>query len=211
MNGSSLSGTARAPRVLPVIVLLPLVLCGCAVGPQNVLVSLPPYESQLAARASAPTPRAAVSIEPVRDARRDATGALIGERTALNVSMGQIEMSPIPVEMIRQLLRAELTMLGYRIVSAEEQFSIGAQIRKFEVLTPSTAIYWDMNGVIEFEVIITARDGKKQSMRYEASCTDRTYAYPSEELITKVVATCLANVGAKVRGDPALVRALDVQ
>jgi uncharacterized lipoprotein YajG len=210
MCGNSLTGVASAAR-FSVLVLLPLVLVGCATGPGTLLVTLPPYESPVATRGAVPTPRATVRLEPVRDARRDATGSLIGERTALNVSLGQIEMTPIPSEMIGQLLRAELRTLGYGIVSAEERFTIGAQIGKFEVLTPSTPIYWDMNGVIEIDVAVTGRDGKKQNVRYETSCTDRTYVYPSEELITQVVATCLGNLGAKVRGDPALARALGTQ
>jgi uncharacterized lipoprotein YajG len=180
-------------------------------GPQsssNMLVTLPPYESTLAVQAVAPPQKASVRIEPVRDARRDITGSLIGERWALNVTMGKIEVSPIPVEMVGQLLRAELKRLGYASVDAGEDFTIGARLTKFEVLAPSTALYWDMNGAIEVDLAVTGRDGKPQTVRYATTCTDRTYANPSQSLITKVVATCLANLGAKVREDPTLARAL---
>jgi hypothetical protein len=61
-----------------------------------------------------------------------------------------------------------------------------------------------MNGAIEVELAVTVRDGRQQAVHYAATCTDRTYANPSQPLITKVVATCLGNLGTKVREDPVL-------
>jgi uncharacterized lipoprotein YajG len=170
----------------------------------NMLVTLPPYESTLAAHAAVPARKAAIRIEPVRDVRRDATGSLIGERWALSRSMGKIEMTPIPVEMVSQVLRAELKRLGHASVDAGEDFTIGARLTRFEVLAPSTALYWDMNGAIEVELAVQTRDGRQQAVQYAVTCTDRTYANPSQALITKVVATCLGSLGTKVREDAVL-------
>lgn len=170
----------------------------------NMLVTLPPYESTLAAHTAAPARRASIRIEPVRDVRLDTTGSLIGERWALSRSMGKIEMTPIPVEMVSQVLKAELSRLGYASVDAGEDFTIGARLTRFEVLAPSTALYWDMNGAIEVELAVMARDGRQQAVRYAVTCTDRTYANPSQSLITKVVAACVGNLGTKVREDPVL-------
>lgn len=202
MAADLLAGIAGRVR-LSGHLLLPVLLVACA---SNLLVTLPPYDATRVARATAPAPKATVRVEPVRDARRDVTGSLIGERWALNKSMGKIEMSPLPVEMIGQLLRAELRMLGHSSVSAGEELTLSARLTKFEVLAPSTALYWDVNGAIEVDLVVAGRDGTKQNVRYETTCTDRTYSSPSKSLMTKVVSTCLANLGTKVREDPALAR-----
>ncbi len=179
-----------------------------ASGSSGMLIALPPYESTPGARVAAPREKARVRIPPVRDDRRDAKGALIGERSALSVSLGKIEMAPTPVEMIGQLLRAELGMLGHGTAGTGAEFVIDARLTRFEVQTPSTLLYWHINGVIALGIVVTGRDGQKQELHYETTCTDRAYVIPSESLIKGVVSTCLANLGSKVREDPALARIL---
>ena len=50
----------------------------------------------------------------------------------------------------------------------------------------------------------TADNAKKHEARYGATCTDRTYVWPSEEIIGKVVAACMSSLADKVRNDAAL-------
>lgn len=195
--------TLRTGRAFAIASLLALFAGGCA-GPQNVMVSLGPYQPQ-GAEGAAPTARGAVRIEPVRDARTNAVGSLIGQRTAFaGAPMGDIEMSPIPTDVIGQLLRTEFVQMGYSVANGAHQFTVASQLRQFQVLTPATALYWDINGSVELAVTVTGRDGRKHDASYAAACTDRTYVYPSEDLIAKVVGGCVRDIGAKLRGDAAL-------
>ena len=208
MNPSTKSsiGSARPGWTVAFAWVLLLFAGGCA-GPQNVLVNLGPYEPQHAEGANPAAPRGTVRIEPVRDARARAVGSLIGQRTTIgNISMGDVEMSPPPTDVMAQLLRTEFTQMGYRVVNSAQQFTVGAQLGEFQVMTPATAMYWDINGSIMLGVTVTAPDGKKRDASYVAACTDRTYVYPSEEIIGKVVAGCVRDIGAKLRGDAALAR-----
>lgn len=199
-------GLERRARSLAIGCVLFLSLGGCAGAMENVLVNLQPYESPGRGNGASAPQRAAVLIEPVADARRDIVGNAIGERTTIgNISMGGIEMEPIPTVVLTQVLRAELMGLGFSVVAAGEQFKIGARATKFRVSTPATALYWDMDGVIELDVTVSGKGGKTHDARYEAKCTDRTYVFPSEELITKVVSACVKDIGAKIRGDAALI------
>lgn len=194
-----LANLVRAQRAVAACCTLLLFASGCA---SNVLVNLRPYEAQ----AGNPTGSLAqIRIEAVKDARADAVGSMIGERTTIgNVSMGGIDMNPPPTDVMARVLKTEFTQMGYAVVSAAEQFTIGARLRRFQVLTPATALYWDITGAIELEMAVTARDGTKHEARYATTCTERTYVWPSEDIIGSVVSACLGKVGAGIRGDAAL-------
>lgn len=197
-------GRSRWARVAALTLLLAV---GACAGPQNVLVDLRPYEGQGSKGASPGGSQVTVRIEPVKDARGDAVGSLIGERTTIgSVSMGSIELSPLPTDVMAQLLNIEFARMGYGVGDAAAQFTIGAQLRKFQVVTPATIAYWDINGAIDLDLAAAARDGKTYQASYAATCTDRTYIFPSQDLIRNVVAACVGSIGAKVRQDAGLAR-----
>ena len=192
----------RSGRALALALMLALLAGGCA-GLQNVMVNMGPYAPQRAEGAPAAA-RGTVRIEPVKDLRANAVGSLIGQRTAFaGVSMGDVEMSPLPTDVMGQMLRAEFAQMGYGVGSGA-QFTVGAQLRQFQIVTPATALYWDINGSVEFAVTVTAQDGRKHDASYSAACTDRTYVNPSEDLIGKVLTGCVRDIGAKLRADAAL-------
>jgi hypothetical protein len=112
---------------------------------------------------------------------------------------------------IDQWLRAELAAMGHRSAGADAAFVIDARLVRFEVWTPSTLIYWDIDGVIAIDLGVTQRSGDRREFHYEAACTDRTYINPSEALVKGVVLTCLTKLGAKVREDRALEELLSSQ
>jgi hypothetical protein len=155
----------------------------------------------------APQGKGTVHIKPVRDARSLARGKVIGERSALGVSLGKIDMSPSPAATIRELLSAELEKLGYRNVQEGAQFDIDTRLTRFEVETPSTALYWDVNGVIAIDVDIK-RDTVRQRFHFEITCTDRTYLGLSQSLVKGVVSACLSGLGTRIREDRALAQLL---
>jgi hypothetical protein len=181
-------------------------------GPGTAQVQIKPYTAAPAERAAAASPRGSVRFGPLRDARRDGVGTLIGERTTLgNISLGMIEMQPLPVDALSQVLKAELAALGFGTTDDAGAASVGGQLKKFLVSTPATPIYWDINGVVELELVAQARDGRKYELRYLANCTDRTFVFPSNDLIGGVVMSCLKEIGAKVRKDTALIGILDAR
>ena len=199
-----LAGLLRAGSVIVASWILLLPLGGCVTG--DVVVGLRPYEAQATERRSPAEPSAKVRVEAVKDARSDAVGGLIGERTVFDKPMGSIALSPLPTDVIAQMLRTELVQMGSTAVSSAEEFTISAQLRKFQIVTPNTALYWDINGVIELNLAVTAQGEKKHDANYVVDCTDRTYASPNEEIIGKVVSACVGSLGAKLRGDATLTR-----
>jgi hypothetical protein len=180
-------------------------------GPGTAQVLIKPYAALPAARAAGAAPRVSVRVGPLRDARRDGVGTLIGERTTLgNISLGMIEMQPPPLEAASQVLKAELSALGFGATTDAGAASVGGQLTKFVVSTPATALYWDINGVVELELVAQGRGGRKHEARYVANCTDRTFAFPSNDLIGGVVTVCLKEIGSKLRKDTALIGVLEV-
>lgn len=179
-------------------------------GPGTAQVQLKPYVAMPAERAGAASPRPSVGVGSLRDARRDSVGTLIGERTTLgNISLGMIEMQPLPAETLNQVLKAELAAVGFGMTTDESAARVGGQVTKFLVTTPATAVYWDINGVVELELVAQGRDGRKYEGRYRANCTDRTFVFPSNDLIGGVVMACLKEIGAKLRKDTALAGTLE--
>jgi hypothetical protein len=185
------------------------VVAGLFSAPGRPFLTLPPYRPTLNSQwVASPLETGRVRIEPVRDARAAAGGRSIGERSALGFWIGNIDISPMPTEIIDQLLRAELTTMGHRTVDAGADVVIDARVTRFEVRTPSTLIYWDIDGVIAVDLGVTRGGGGRQEFHYEVTCTDRTYVSLSEALIGGVVSTCLANLGRQVREDRGLSQLL---
>jgi len=185
-----------------------LLVAGCAPGMENIRVDLPAYQSA-GAPASPPGASAKVQVESVADARTDSVGSHVGERTTIgDVSMGSIDLEPLPTMLMTQVLKAELAKMGHQVVSSGAQFSVGGKLLKFQVLTPATAVYWDINGEIELALAVKSPSGAGYDARYTAACTDRTYVWPGEEIIGKVVADCAGKIGASLRGDAALAKFL---
>lgn len=182
-----------------------VVLAGCAAGPSNVQVQLPAY----AVPPAAATVRGTVQVEPVREARRDAVGRQIGQRTGLGgMSMGQIELDPSPAATTTAMLQAELKAKGFLLSDAGAPARVVARITRFQVQTPATALYWDINGDIELQIDASGPGGRQHAASYQVQCTDRTYAWPTEQLIAKVLDNCLKDLGSRIRADSALAGTL---
>lgn len=175
-------------------------LVGCAAGFSNVQLQLSTYAAPPPAAAS----RGVLQVEPVREARREAVGRLVGQRTGLGgMAMGQIEVDPTPVSIATSVLRAELQGQGFAIADAAAPVRLSARLTRFEIQTPATALYWDINGSIDLEVEAKWSDGRQRAAAYQARCTDRTYAWPGDQLISKVLDSCLKELGGRIRADSA--------
>lgn len=186
-------------------VALCIALAGCATGPSNVQVLLPAY----VVPSVAATLRGTVQVEPVREARREAVGRQVGQRTGLGgMSMGQIELEPSPTAAVTAMLQAELKAKGLALSDAGAPARVVARITRFQVQTPATALYWDILGAIDLEIDATGPGGRQHAASYQVQCTDRTYAWPTEQLIAKVLDGCLKDLGSRIRADSVLAGTL---
>ncbi len=187
---------------------LSLLVTGCAGLQQDVLVTLPKYQTNLADQKVYSGFSAKIYVSPIKDVRKDILGDLIGERKSFNTSLGDIEMSPIPANMLEQLLKSELSALGNKIVDSDEEFRVEGQLNKFKIVTPNTISYWDINGEIDITLAIVGQAGEVHNSHYTATCTDRTFVWPSEGIIKDVVTDCLGKVATSLQNDTALARFL---
>lgn len=160
--------------------LVAAVLCGCATsggpggaGGQEIVVAVP-----IAAFVTPERP-AHARVE-VTDIRREATM----ERTALGVSMGRIRIEPPVVELVAAAVRAAAADVGQASTAPSPTVLCG--IRKFDVATPSTPLYWDIDVTIEVVLRVGGQDRE-----VSASATDRTWTWPSAGLIGEVTADAL--------------------
>lgn len=126
----------------------------------------------------------------VTDIRRSA----IMERTALGASLGKIDLQPPAPEIVRAVVQASADRVMARQGVADPQ-TVLAGIRVFDIATPSTPIYWDIEARIELVLRVHGRDRV-----VNASATDRTFVWPSEELITRVTNEALDRLGAETDG-----------
>ena len=99
--------------------------------------------------------------------------------------------------------------MGFKTVDAGESAQISAQLSRFQIVTPATALYWDINGAIELVLEATASGNKKHDARYSVECTQRTYSWPSDEIIVAVLQSCLKDLGGKIHGDAELASFLE--
>ncbi len=210
MHKITSTGSRRSMRSVATLALLLLVLANCAGGMDNVLVTQPSYQAHVTESRLSTSLPVRVRIGPVKDVRTEfGPGGLIGKRTTIgDTSMGHIEMSPLPTELIAQMLRSELSAAGHMIVTADEDLSIDTKLHKFQVTTPATLFYWDVNGAVEVTIEMVGSGGKMHEANYATTCTERTFAWPSQEIITTVVTACIDKIAAQLRDDAALAKFL---
>jgi hypothetical protein len=151
-----------------------LVLAGCATPPSGYLPV--PVDPAAFGAAGAPTGRVTVV---------DARQVIRMERTTIGAkSMGRIVLQPYELDLVRALVASRLPA---------GTVPVRCEIRTFDVITPATALYWDITTNIELVLKLPAGDRIATS-----TATERTYAWPSDELIGKVTAAALKQAGAGI-------------
>jgi hypothetical protein len=151
-----------------------LAAAGCATSPSGNL----PVPVDLAAFGAANAPAGRVEVVDARQVIRM-------ERTTVgSISMGRIVLQPYELDLVRALVASRLP------AGADP---VRCEMRTFDVITPATALYWDITTNIEIVLKLPAGD------RIAAgTATERTYAWPSDELIGKVTTAALQQAGAQV-------------
>lgn len=189
---------------LPALLLL-ATLSGCA-GVQDVVVTVPPYVAPVAA----PSPRPAiVALAPFREPGGIGTlPGRIGERkTVGNLSMGAVTVVPPPAELLHQAIAAELQADGHRV--GPGGLALEGDVRRFTLRTDVTALYWDVIGETALDLALRGPEGRFATARLAAECRERTYAWPSAEVIGRVLAVCIADLAGQFRRHPDIRRGLD--
>lgn len=119
------------------------------------------------------------------DLRRDSTM----RRTAFNASLGAISLAPPESELVKQLVANALQRIDGERDRWGEPLTIYCGIKTFDIVTPSTPLYWDVTTRIE--LILRVR-GNERAVTGES--VERTWIYPSEEIIRRVTTKALHDV-----------------
>ena len=168
-----------------VIALLAALVAGCSTAPPEGL-PIRIDAAQIVGPAAASVP-GRVKVE-VTDIRREAAM----ERTALGASLGKIDLQPPAPEIVRAIVQAKADEVAARRGSTEPQ-TVLCGIRVFDITTPSTPIYWDIDAKIALVLRVGGCD-----RAVTAAATDRTFVWPSEELITRVTSEALKRLAADI-------------
>jgi hypothetical protein len=171
---------SRTPNRVAWLAFLTL-LGGCASS--NIVV--PIDTSQIVAQEKDASRRVQVQVT---DIRKEANL----ERTTIGgISLGRITLQPPAEELVQAVVEAKADqVLASR--GATEPQTVQCGIRTFEIATPATPLYWDVNAQIELVLRVHGQDRTVSGM-----ATERTYVWPSEALIQRVTTEALRKLGAE--------------
>ena len=145
-----------------------------------------------------------INLESVKDFRT----SLEGKRESLGVPMGDIIFVPQIVRVIEDVVMSEFKNAGHNFSKTDQTLTLKVKIKKFDVATDSTPLYWDINGDTKIEIDVSGRNGESASFCYASICSDRTYTWPSGELFKSVSLECIDDFANKLRNDKGLVKAI---
>jgi len=149
-------------------------------------VTIPIDVTQIIAEAPDDVRREAVTII---DLRRHS----MMRRTAFNVSLGDIVLSPPETEIVRQLVGNTLNRQSRTGSEVSPWPAIYCGLKTFDIVTPATPLYWDVTTQIE---VILRVHGEESSVA--AKAVERTWVYPSAEIIQRVTQEALQDIGGKI-------------
>jgi len=145
-----------------------------------------------------------VQVGPIDDQRTEQVR--IGERfAAFNVKMSDVYLSRNATSYLGEALSDEIQLAGHRVVQSDPDVTVRLRLNKLWVHTPATALYWDVIGELDCDLIFESgtSDAAPITRHYAARKTDRTYVWPSEALMSKVLNACLDDLFAQIRADAA--------
>ena len=186
-----------------IVILTLIFLAGCGGGPAgDVLVKIPDNQSITSTAKIASVSPVTYSISEF--AVSQGTGQLpgrIGERKTIgNISLGMVSIDPPPSVLLAKRIDRQMSSAGHRKSQANPSVIITGDVKQFEFHTDVTATYWDM--VVNANVDIgLAQRSKSLKRNYIEHCEERTYIYPSGELIQELVAKCADSIATQFAND----------
>jgi hypothetical protein len=143
---------------------------------------------RIAARAEE-TPR--VAQVQTTDVRTEAGRTM--ERTTIGaVSMGAIHLDPSAPDIVRAIVEAKADELLARRTDIRPQ-TIHCGLFLFEIATPATLLYWDAS--VRIEVGLRVQDRERT---ISATAVERSFLWPSRELLTRVTGLALEQLSAEI-------------
>ena len=112
---------------------------------------------------------------------------------AFGVPMGNITFDPPEAQVVKNLLEVELTKI-LREKGIQSQQDYVCDLVEFGVNTDTTPLYWDVIGRIQ---LVLKQNGKEYNLF--GKHMERTYAWPGESIIKKVVDESLRQIAAGLR------------
>ena len=105
--------------------------------------------------------------------------------------MGRVTLEPPEVELIREIVPIQADAL---LAKTDPQATplIQCGIRVFDIVTPATALYWDVT--VRKEIVLRVA-GQARTAR--GASIERTYAWPSEDIIQRVTHEALRRMAGE--------------
>jgi len=166
--------------------MIPIALCGVLVGCMgHITVRMQQYELQDVGM----TLLAQVKVNDLRT-----PGIAASKReAAFGVPMGNITFDPPEARLVKNVLELELTkLMKEKGIQTKRNFS--CDMLEFSVNTNTTPLYWDVIGRIR---LVLKQNGKEYNLF--GTHTERTYVWPGETIIKKVVDGSVNKVIATVK------------
>ena len=148
------------------------------------------------------TTRQTFEFVSTTDSRTDR--ARIGERTAaFGTSMGSVFFDRSVPSFIQEAIGAELIGAGHLLSNDGTGIPVSIDVINFWTHTNTTAMYWDVIANIEVEVSVGQEDTIQPARRTTFNCKtiERTYVWPSLDMVSDVMDQCLADLMTGLRGD----------
>ena len=193
------------------VFLVVILLAGCG-GPEgDILVKIPDNQTiQSTAKIAAVSP---VTYSISKFNVPHATGQLpgrIGERKTIgNISLGMVSIDPPPSVLLEKRIDKQMASAGHRKTQANPSVVITGDVRQFEFHTDVTPTYWDMVVNANVDIRLAGRS-KTLTRNYIEHCEERTYIYPSGELIQKLVAECADSIANQFANDQRVLGFINV-
>ena len=184
-------------------------LAACAGPGGDVVIAVPPHIAVSTPSVLSRLPAMTVDVRDLREP--GGTGVLpgrVGERKTIgDISMGLVTVTPLPGQVMAEMLEAELKAAGHRIGADGASAVVEGEIRRFDLRTDVTALYWDVIGTTSVSVTVV-RAGQSATGQYTATCQERTYVWPSSDMMARVVSACLDDIARQFREDANVAHAL---
>jgi hypothetical protein len=168
-----------ATRLLSAVAAAGAMLAGCAIDTGDVRIKV-----DVGQAVASDAPR--VAKVQVTDIRREAN---LERKTIGGISMGRVTLQPAEAELVQAMVEAQAAQVLAGLGKSEPQ-TVLCGIRVFDVVTPATALYWDIETRIELVLRVRGQDRTVAAM-----ATERTYAWPSSEIIGRVTGEAMRRIG----------------
>ncbi len=117
------------------------------------------------------------------------------ERTTIGgISMGRILLEPPEAELIREIVEAKTDILLASWPESQTPPTILCGIRVFEIETPATVVYWDINTNVE---LVLRADGEDRTV--SGAATERTWVWPTQTIIERVTNEALKQLAGELQ------------